>query len=175
MIAKDFAFYFINAFSSFFFLGRHICIYVCIIAIPFKRISPLYVSYGTFFSFPLIFTAFFAGSIESPSYPGQPANDPARNNQGMCGYPTCMEALALNLGIILGSNLVVGNITQVSILFCISLRATWPSQPSTYPNNHYTPLYPTIGTYSFYQVPSEITVRIGQSRQNPNTCRSRVL
>lgn len=53
----------------------------------------------------LSFTAFIAEKIPKPTYPGEPVN----SNVGMCGYPTCMTALAVNLGIVLAANIAVNN------------------------------------------------------------------
>lgn len=53
-------------------------------------------SYASFF-----FVAYFAAIVPKPTYPGQPPDD----NIGMCGYPDCMQALAVDLGIVLASNI----------------------------------------------------------------------
>jgi hypothetical protein len=59
--------------------------------------------------------AFFASHQKRIDYPNMPADDPAKNNQGQCGYPNCMEALAINLGIVLIVALIIGNITELLI------------------------------------------------------------
>ena len=61
-------------------------------------------SYASFF-----FVAFFAAIVQKPTYPGQPPDD----NIGLCGYPDCMTALAINLGIVLGTGIVVNGTVNV--------------------------------------------------------------
>jgi hypothetical protein len=63
----------------------------------------------------LYFLAFFASYIKRVDYPGMPADDPKRKNKGQCGYPSCMETLSINLGIVLATAILVGNTTELLI------------------------------------------------------------
>ena len=157
MIAKDFVFIFINSFSSFFFLGmttadvtsqskyiiKHwlliyccfsrihkyifLCLLFCsllvlllllfVICICFEFYSHTYICSSKLY----VPTAFFASSLPNPT--GDDVNT------GQCGYPTCMSALAINLGIILGTRLTVNNAIEW-ITPCVSYQTISSSSSS---------------------------------------------
>lgn len=114
MIFKDYLFAFVNSYSSFFYLGTS-----NVLTCPIY----MYTNETTTCIIINLFAAFFAGSVPVSTYPGQPSDDPQLTYQGQCGYSTCMESLAINLGIVLGTNVVVGNVTQLLVPYVSNCRA----------------------------------------------------
>ena len=60
-------------------------------------------------------TVFFAPYIPRHDYPGMPENAPQKQWSGQCGAPTCMQTLAINLGVVMGFNLVLGTTVELAI------------------------------------------------------------
>ena len=58
-------------------------------------------------------SAFFASYIPRTDYPGMPVDSPQTKWKGQCGAETCMQTLAINLGIVLAVGIFVGNVTEL--------------------------------------------------------------
>lgn len=69
-------------------------------------------SYSSFF-----FLAFIAAFLDKPDFDDDNA---ASDVQGQCGAPNCMAPLSLNLAIIFGSRLVVGNFMDVFLPYMMN-------------------------------------------------------
>ena len=67
-------------------------------------------AYASFF-----FIAFFAPWLPTSTYPGEDPNSYEASFQGQCGSPSCMQTLAINLGIILAVDIVVGDTLELLV------------------------------------------------------------
>lgn len=67
-------------------------------------------AYASFF-----FIAFFAAWLPTSTYPGEDPNSYQASFQGQCGSPSCMQTLAINLGIILATDVVVGDSLELLV------------------------------------------------------------
>lgn len=58
---------------------------------------------------------FFAPYISRNDYPNMPPDAPQKKWTGQCGAPTCMDTLAINLGVVMGFNIIIGSIIEQAI------------------------------------------------------------